>query len=387
MTESIYHSLMLFRPPPLEAELDVIEMITAAQGELRWRVAEPRRWSGSLRRLTQARSIQGSNSIEGYDASLDDVIAAIEDEEPLDAPAETREALRGYRDAMTYVLQLSRQDEQPVVDETLLRSLHFMMLRYDMTKNPGTYRPGAIWIRRESDGKVVYEAPDIDAARLLMAELTASLAEPSEHPLIDAAMAHLNLVLIHPFSDGNGRMARALQTLVIARDKVLVPEFNSIEEHLGRNTQAYYDVLADVAGGSWQSERDTRPWIRFCLTAHFQQVQTALRRTQAAEQLWEEIDTLLAWPIAHPRAVGPLYDAANGLRIRNTTYRSSVRAAEGIDISEQTASRDLRALAESGLLAPRGERRGRTYTAGPRLQGLARRVREAHRGQIEDPFE
>src|SRR5688572_2489099 len=104
MTDSIYHSLMLFTAPPLDAELDVIERITAAQEELRWRVAEPRRWSGSLRRLTQARAIQGSNSIEGYHASLDDVVAAIEDEEPLDASVETREALRGYRDAMTYVL-------------------------------------------------------------------------------------------------------------------------------------------------------------------------------------------------------------------------------------------------------------------------------------------
>ncbi|HMJ74326.1 MAG TPA: hypothetical protein VK507_00015, partial [Iamia sp.] len=183
---------MLFRPPALDVELEVLEMIAAAQEDLRWRVAEPRRWSGSLRRLTQARSIQGSNSIEGYHATLDDVVAAMEDEEPLDAPAETREALRGYRDAMTYVLQLSRQDEQPVVDETLLRSLHFMMLRYDLTKNPGLYRPGAIWIHRESDGEVVYEGPPIEEARPLMAELAAALADPGEHPLVDAAMAQIN---------------------------------------------------------------------------------------------------------------------------------------------------------------------------------------------------
>ncbi len=377
---------MLFRPPTLEAELDVIERIATAQDDLRWRVAAPRRWSGSLRRLTQARSIQGSNSIEGYHATLDDVVAAIEDEEPLDAPAETREALRGYRDAMTYVLQLSRQEEQPVVDETLLRSLHFMMLRYDLTKNPGMYRPGAIWIRRESDGEMVYEGPPIEEARSLMGDLTASLAEPGEHPLIDAAMTHLNLVLIHPFSDGNGRMARALQTLVIARDKVLVPEFNSIEEHLGRNTQAYYDVLAETAGGSWQPDRDTRPWIRFCLTAHFHQVQTALRRAQEAEAMWRLLGRLTQAAGAPTRVVGPLYDAMQGLRIRNVTYRSSVREAEGEEISEQTASRDLRALVEAELLVAHGERRGRTYTRGPLLrlideEGETRRARP-----VVDPF-
>ena len=53
-------------------------------------------------------------------------------------------------------------------------------------------------------------------------------------------MAHLNLVMIHPFEDGNGRMSRALQSLVLARDHIVAPEFASIEEYLGRNTPAYY---------------------------------------------------------------------------------------------------------------------------------------------------
>ena len=79
--------------------------------------------------------------------------------------------------------------------------------------------------------------------------------------MIRAAMAHLNLVMIHPFRDGNGRMARCLQTLVLAREGILSPEFSSIEEYLGRNTQAYYDVLADAGAGHWQPERDARPWV------------------------------------------------------------------------------------------------------------------------------
>ncbi|HBX81199.1 MAG: hypothetical protein WAV45_15960 [Propionibacteriaceae bacterium] len=71
---------------------------------------EPRRWSGSLRRLSFARNIQGSNSIEGYDARLDDVAAVALGEQPLDSSEETRLALEGYRNAMTYVIQ--RADDQ-----------------------------------------------------------------------------------------------------------------------------------------------------------------------------------------------------------------------------------------------------------------------------------
>ncbi|NIA03686.1 MAG: hypothetical protein GWP12_04075 [Nitrospirae bacterium] len=66
--------------------------------------------------------------------------------------------------------------------------------------------------------------------------------------MVRAGMAHLNLVMVHPFKDGNGRMARALQTLVLARERILAPQFSSIEEYLGRNTPAYYGVLAEEDG-------------------------------------------------------------------------------------------------------------------------------------------
>ena len=107
MMESIYHSIMVFQAPePGELEREVIRMIDALRDELRHRVAEPRRWVGSLRRLTFARAVQGSNSIEGFNATLDDVVAAVDGEETVDASTETSLAVSGYRDAMTYVLQL-----------------------------------------------------------------------------------------------------------------------------------------------------------------------------------------------------------------------------------------------------------------------------------------
>ena len=74
----------------------------------------------------------------------------------------------------------------------------------------------------------------------LMGELVTSLAEDQGVPaLVSAAMTHLNLVMIHPFRDGNGRLARALQTSVLTRDSVLDPTFSSIEEWLGHNTADY----------------------------------------------------------------------------------------------------------------------------------------------------
>ncbi len=128
---------MIFTVPDVgTAESDAIAQIDELRQRLRWQVAAPSRWIGGLRRLTFARAVQASNSIEGYDATLDDVIAAVEDEEPVDAATETVMALQGYRDAMTYVLQLA-QDDDVIIDTTLIRALHFMMLKYDLSEAPG----------------------------------------------------------------------------------------------------------------------------------------------------------------------------------------------------------------------------------------------------------
>ncbi len=333
-----------------------------------------------------ARAVQGSNSIEGYNASLDDVVAAVDGEPTLDANQETQHALEGYRDAMTYVLQLARSDA-PKVDEGLLKSLHFMMLKHDLAKNPGQWRPGDIYVRSEESGETVYEGPSSDEVSGLISEMLPVL-ETDENPVIvRAAMAHLNLVLIHPFSDGNGRMARCLQTLVLARDRVLAPVFSSIEEFLGRNTQSYYDVLADVGAGSWNPERDARPWIRFCLRAHYLQIRTMLRRRQEVEELWNGCLALTEGEGLPERCATALMDAAYGLRIRRGGYRTSVEAGTGEEISQQTATRDLQAMADRGLLEPIGERRSRYYLAGTKPAELRERVKSSRRAETgEDPF-
>lgn len=378
---------MLFELRVVAEETEVIGLIDDLRLRLRWQVAEPRRWSGPMRRLSFARAIQGSNSIEGYVADLDDVVAAMEDEESLDADTETRLALQGYRDAMTYVLQLAR-DPSATIDESLIRSLHFMMLKYDLSKNPGCWRPGANFVRREADDEIVYEGPDVELVAPLMGELVTQLATSDDPTLVRGALAHLNLVMIHPFSDGNGRMARCVQSLTLARDQILSPEFNSIEEYLGRNTQAYYDILAETGQGGWHPERSARDWVRFCLTAHYRQARTLLRRIEESEQLWDALTQLAAAKSAPERSVAGLYDASIGFRLRNASYRSAVASAEGEDITDQTASRDLKILVDTGLLEAFGERRGRYYRASKDLLNESAAIRSRRRRQLEDdPFE
>lgn len=372
---------MIFQSPQLDTDDRAVLLLIAAQRERlkAYTDSAPSRWFGSLRRSTVARAIQGSNSIEGYNASLADAMAIVEDEPISDERTETARAIKGYRDALTYIGQVTK-DPHFEFSTQFLKSLHFMMIGFDLSKRPGQWRLGAIFVVNSRTGDAVYTAPDVEQVNRLVEELVACLKQETGEPaIIKAAMAHLNLTLIHPFKDGNGRMARALQTLVIALGGTLHPAFSSIEEWLGENTQDYYRVLASVGGGSWSPGGSALPWIRFCLKAHYQQAATLIRRNEEYERLFERVAELATRRGLPERSQLPLFDAALGFRATNARYRIDA------DVSDMVALRDLKKLCEAGLLEPVGEKRGRHYKAGKEL--VAARAATRVPRPVSDPYD
>ena len=371
----------LYQTPGLLAEDHaVIELINALRQRLRHYIQNnPQRWTGLLRRNAMARAIQGSNSIEGYHATIDDALAAVDDEAPMDASEETWREIVGYRNAMTYILQLS-EDDQFEFHPQLLRSLHFMMLQHSLKKMPGRWRPGDVYVVNEATQERVYEGPDALEVPGLIDELVDYLNAPTDGPIVvKAAMAHLNLAMIHPFKDGNGRMARALQTLVLSRDGVVSPIFSSIEEWLGRNTPSYYEILAATGKGAWHPQNDAHAWVQFCLRAHFQQAHTIVRRNEWYSRIYQDVDRIATAAGLPERTHTALMDGAMNLRVRAGRYR------EENEVSDVVASRDLRRMCDAELLVPHGEKRGRYYTGSKRLIEIA----AGHKigGRAEDPYD
>jgi Fic family protein len=309
---------------------------------------------------------------------MDEAIAAVEDEPPLDERTETWYAINGYRAALTYIMQAAN-DNYFEFSKQFLKSLHFMMTGFDLNAYPGQWRPGAVYVVNKSSGEVVYTPPDVEQVDSLVRELVDYLvAQPYESSAVKAAMAHLNLTMIHPFKDGNGRMARALQTLVLAREGILHPLFSSIEEWLGQNTEEYYAILAQVGKGGWHPQNDALSWVRFCLKAHYQQAATLIRRNEEYENLFDFMDQLVEKRNLNHRVSMPLFDLALGLRMTNSRYQ---REAE---VTQYVASRDLKQLCDAGLIEPRGENRGRFYVAGPILREARTRFRRKR--TVSDPY-
>jgi Fic family protein len=377
-----YISIVLFAVPTLGSkETEVLKLFRARWASLQhYLQTQPARWSGLLARNLRAKAIQGSNSIEGYHVTDADALAAVDGDQPEEASQEAWLAVNGYRTAMDYVLRLGQASEFSY-DANLIRSLHFMMTNHAPRAHPGVWRPGPIYVRNDATADVVYEGPPRESVPGLMDELCRSLSADdgnTSNRMIRAAMAHLNLVMIHPFSDGNGRMSRCLQTLVLARGGLMDPTFCSIEEYLGRNTQAYYGVLAETGQGKWQPKRNALAWVRFNLRAHYIQAESARRRLERTSLIGENVERLLQKAGLPDRAAVSLTNAVLGFRVRNESYRREA------DVSQIVASRDFAALVSAGLLQAFGEKRGRFYTAGPALGDLLVIGRDAPK--IEDPF-
>lgn len=374
MIASFYHWIMLFPTPSLDAaDRAVLAQVDGMRERLRHQVQSgPGKWTAGLRKFLTADAVAASNSIEGFRVSTQDVQDLMDGERDVDVSDEDREETLAYQRMMTYAQSLHDVTDFEY-SKGLLNALHWMLQGHRHTRNKpaGQWRRRPVYVTDPRDPLVAaYTAPDADDVPDLMAELIGWLNNgDGVHPLIRAAMAHLHLVSIHPWADGNGRMSRSLQTLLIAREGVLAPEFSSIEAWLGRpgNTWEYYRELRR-RGATYRPDQDVSGWIRFNLTAYHQQAQAVQHRMDQSAAVWELVAAFAVTGQLAERMVSALHDVAVVGRVRRARYEQ----AEGLTL--QQAQRDLRELVAAGVLTPVGRTRARYYTEGPQFPATALEV-------------
>ncbi|HEX7263999.1 MAG TPA: Fic family protein [Candidatus Dormibacteraeota bacterium] len=320
------------------------------------------RWSGALRRLAAAEATVGSTSIEGYGASLEDTVEILAGRHPSGPSEETQRIIAAYAQAMDRVAVLADDTRFRWSAQTVL-DLHFLVCHPQREAGPGRLRDGSVIVTRGL-GRDPYRPPAWTEVPGLINEVAIWLetGDLSRHPVVRAAMAHLNLVSIHPFRDGNGRVARVIQSLVLAKEGLLRPELVSIEPYLGRHTREYYSILEEVQGPAFDPHRDASAWVEFCIEAH---VLEATERRHWLEQAHARHDFCahVTREAGYPeRFVIALDQALLGLPITNADYRRQA------DIASPTAVQDLQRLRHDGWLDQEGGGRSIRYMAGVKLK-------------------
>ncbi len=338
-----------------------LEELDSLRRRLGTEVSRATPWVGRLRREARVVTARSSTAIEGYHVSAETASALIEGRRG--AGDGNERAVAGYALAMQHVAVLA-DDPTFGWSERLLLDLHFEACSGERDGNPGRWRTGPVVVTAPGGG-VAYRGPEAEQIPELVGELVAWLiAGDRDAPVaVRAAMAHLHLVSIHPFRDGNGRLSRILQSLVLARDGVLSPELGSIEELLARDTMRYYAVLREVQGGRFQPENDVSAWIEFCIEAHLILARERLSKHLRAAVRWEALEGLVethGWP---ERMV---------IALEHCLFEGLDRAAyvAEADVSPATASADLRRIHEAGLVERHGRGRATRYVATDLLRDL-----------------
>jgi Fic family protein len=356
---------MLFTLPKitqeLRAQLDELDLL---RGRLGAETGMAGPWLGSLRRQVRASSAESSISIEGFHVPEEEAARLVAGEEPPGNEDESRMALACYARAMDHVGVMASDPAFRWLDRVIL-DLHFDACDFQRDKGPGLWREGPIAVTG-SDGGLAYKGPDAGEVPSLMAELVdwlqaGDLGAPA---VVRAAMAHLNLVSIHPFRDGNGRISRIVQSLVLARGGLLSPEFSSIEEYLDAHTPAYYAALRAL-GDHYQPELDATGWVSFCIEAHLVQAQQRLTQIERAGARWHFLEELVEGRGWSDRLVIALEQS-----LFHGADRSSYATEAGI--SPATASADLRRLLDAELVVRQSLGRMTRYTAGEALRSGVR---------------
>ena len=210
--------------------IDLISQISEAVGEINSLENSPRHLE--LRKENRIKTIHSSLAIENNSLSLEQITAIIEGKRVLGSPNEIQEvknALQAYELLLTL---------NPYEEKDLLKAHKLMMA--DLVERNGKYRKDGVGI---FDGnQVVHLAPPADRVPFLMSNLFEWLKNSDVHPLIKSCVFHYEFEFIHPFQDGNGRMGRLWQTVILKEWKSVFA-WLPIETLIKENQVEYYNAL------------------------------------------------------------------------------------------------------------------------------------------------
>jgi Fic family protein len=298
-----------------------------------------------------------SSEIEGEKLDAEQVRSSIARRLGMDIGA-LKPADRHVEGVVEMMLDATRHYDQALTTERLF-SWHASLFptgRSGMTKiNTGAWRDDSTGPMEVVSGPIGKERVHFQAptAKRLDGEMRTFLewfnANADIDPVLKAGLAHLWFVTIHPFDDGNGRIARAIADMVLARSENSPQRFYSMSAQIRQERAAYYDILEETQKGTL----DITPWMEWflgCLGRAIDGAQTLLGTVLAKARFWEAI----AGSTINERQRLVLNRLLNGFEGKLTTSKYATLAK----CSQDTALRDILPLVEHGILVrnPEGGR-------------------------------
>jgi len=307
--------------PPFEITSKIIELIS----NISEKIGEINSLQNSsqhikLRKENRIKTIHSSLAIENNSLSLKQITAIIEGKHVLGNPNEIKEVKNSIQ---AYDLLLSLK---PYNEKDLLKAHKLMM--QDLVERNGKYRTDGVGI---FDGeKVVHLAPPANRVPELMSDLFEWIKTSDVHPLIKSCVFHYEFEFIHPFQDGNGRIGRLWQTVILKEWKEVFA-WIPVETLIKENQKEYYNVL-----GTSDSEANSTKFIEFMLTLFLNTIEKIIADEKKVTVKVTQKVTVNQKKILEA--------------IKNNPYVTQDELAEIVGIARKNIIENMKKLQQNGLI-------------------------------------
>lgn len=312
--------------PPYEITSEILKSITSISqkiGEVNAKYLVKQ--NPKLRKQNQIKTIHSSLRIEGNTLSEEQITAIIENKRVIGPEKDIKEVLNAldvYKDLKNYK-HYSEKD---------FLNAHKVLMA-GLVEAPGKYRTKGVGIVKGS--KVEHIAPPYENVKYLMGDLFKYLKDKSELTLIKSCVFHYEMEFIHPFMDGNGRMGRLWQTIILMSEYPLF-EFLPFETLISKNQNAYYNALSIS-----DKEGKSTKFIEFMLSILDQSLGELLENGTKKLNESERLELFLS--------------------TFTQTFTRKDYMKQYSEISTATASRDLKNGVENGLIEKFGDKKITQY--------------------------
>ncbi|MDE2025109.1 MAG: Fic family protein [Patescibacteria group bacterium] len=212
------------------------------------------------------RSVHYGTHIEGNELNLSQAERVIMGQQVVARERDIQEVIN-YRKVIEFIGEWGKPVKDPKerreVSEELIKKLHGVTVAKILPEETsGTYRKTQVVIKNSKTGEVTFRPPLPLAVSFQVGDLVEFInvtAKEDMHPVLKSGIVHYELVRIHPFVDGNGRVARALSTLILLAEGYDIRKFFSLEEYFDSDAARYYDALQSVEKG----EGNLTTWLEY----------------------------------------------------------------------------------------------------------------------------
>lgn len=312
--------------PPYEITAKILKYITSISlkiGEINAKYLI--KTNPTLRKQNQIKTIHSSLSIEGNTLTEEQITAILENKRVVGPEKDIIEVLNAL-EVYKNINKLKPQNEKDFL------KAHKLLLQ-NLIENPGKYRKQGVGIVKDS--KVEHIAPPFENVPYLMKDLFEYLKDKNELTLIKSCVFQYEMEFIHPFLDGNGRMGRLWQTLILMQDYPIF-EFLPFETLISKNQTEYYNALS-ISDKEGNSTKFIEYMLRIIESSLNELLKNSTKKLSDDDRIQIFLENYTA-------------------EFTRKDYMNYFK-----DISSATASRDLKKAVEKGLISKVGDKKTTIY--------------------------